>query len=160
QIDVDAVDGIPVRRHELHAAGDHDAVAERARHRLMQTPLELLMQDADRAGLRVDELAFGVRDVRIGAIETADDEDLAARERNGRRVRARLRELTERGPGRRLRRHWRAGARARGYDESDDNSECGADDGPGHCAWRVLLPVGTFCVENHVTPSCTRSKAT
>src|SRR5206468_11124004 len=130
-------------------------VAERACHRLMKAPLELLVQDADRAGLRVDELAFGIRDVRIGAIETADDEDLAVRERDRRRVRARLSELTDRGPGRRLRRDRRGDARARGYDESDDNSECGADDGPGHCAWRVLLPVGTFCVENHVTPSST-----
>src|SRR5438477_7443438 len=41
---------------------------------------------------------------------------------------------------------------AGGYE--DDDREC--EDLP-HWTWRVALPIGTPCVENHVTPSCATS---
>jgi hypothetical protein len=56
----------------------------------MQTALERLAQHADGTGLHVHELALGVRDIGIVAIETADDEDLSARESECCRVGARM----------------------------------------------------------------------
>src|SRR5687768_2018710 len=69
-----------------------------------------------------------------------------------------MRELAERVPGGRFR-CGRHGIRGAGSDHRDDQGEREAGHGRFHCAWRVLLPVGTFCVENHATPSRTRSNA-
>src|SRR5206468_3960533 len=96
---------------------------------------------------------------RIKAVETADDEDLAREQCDGRPVRARHREPARGSPDERVGvlRH-----RSHHDDQRREESEsarAGKEpaEPPDHRARRVTLPTPTPCCENQVLPSSTRS---
>ena len=122
------------------------------------------------AGQRVVELGAGTHEVRVVAIETAHDEDLTGRKRDGRGVRARRREFT-RGKPADVQRHSRV--RARGDDERAEEHEsdrrgtefaktshAASPDRLAYCALSVTPWVDTSWSLNQLTPSCTRSNET
>ena len=97
-VDVDVVDGRPVRPLPHDAARDDDTAVAAERHRLMQAREDRLRQQGHGAHGRIDELGLRIRHRGILVVEAADDEDLAGRQRDRAPECARLLQLGERRP--------------------------------------------------------------